>query len=501
MALPRTTDNTPKMGTGHGMRKLQHTQVPIRIKLRHLPMEFWTTEGLSTVASGVGKPLYPNAITRACTRLDFARVCVIIDVKQKLNKHIIVMAPNEDGGETPCKVDVEYEWLPPKCTTCMQMGHMTKECTMNKSHKPTKPPVSIPPPQPPPMERKTMKPVVVEKPKTDAGVMHVDRNNSKHDERGKALVIYNTFDALHLIYDADEHSEGPNTSNALCNDPYHQLTLKDLVSEYRLHFLGILETRVRLNNVMHIQAFLLPQWKWFNAVDVHILDLGDQFIHCRVTNRATNEYVIITIIYGESEVIDRRNLWSALGTLAQQSSEVPWMVGGDFNAVRDLNKVCGISRDIRMATEEFSIDILEAGLLPLPMQGEWFTWHNCSTSTRSLWKRLDRILINDRWLAWFPTSYYHSLTPRTSDHSPLVIHGDTQQHNGGMFQFDNYFAHTPEFIPNVQNIWHHEISGVPMYAVTRKLKALKPVFRMQRRNKGDLTLNVQLAKGFLDEAQ
>ncbi|KAL2251907.1 UNVERIFIED_CONTAM: hypothetical protein Sindi_2313000 [Sesamum indicum] len=154
-----------------------------------------------------------------------------------------------------------------------------------------------------------------------------------------------------------------------------------------------------------------------------------------------------------------------------------------------------------MATEEFNAGILEAGLIPLPMQGEWFTWHNCSTSMRSLWKRLDRILINDRWLARFSSAYYHSLTPRTSDHSPLVLHGDIQQHNGGMFRFDNYLAHSPEFIHNVQNIWHHEIVGIPMYAVTRKLKALKPVFRLQRRNKGDLTMNVQLAKGFLDEAQ
>ena len=86
-----------------------------------------------------------------------------------------------------------------------------------------------------------------------------------------------------------------------------------------------------------------------------------------------------------------------------------------------------------MATEEFNAGILEAGLIPLPMQGEWFTWHNCSTSMRSLWKRLDRMLINDRWLARFPSAYYHSLTPRTSDHSPLVLHGDIQQHNGGMF--------------------------------------------------------------------
>ncbi|KAL2237657.1 UNVERIFIED_CONTAM: hypothetical protein Sindi_0957400 [Sesamum indicum] len=513
-----------KWEPGMAMRKLKHTQVPVWIKLRHLPMEFWTTEGLSTVASGVGKPLYPDAITRACTRLDFARVCVMIDAPQKLHKHIIVMAPDEEGGETPCKVDVEYEWLPPKCTACMSLGHSDKDCALNKTRKPTKPTVNVyvpkvnvSQPQLPTKGRKTMKPVVEDIPKADAGDRHVDQNHSKQDERGKAIVIYNAFDALHLIDDAGEHSGGRNTSSPMDNDPYHQLALKDLVSEYRLHFLGILETRVRLNNVMHIQSFLLPHWKWFvdyssvgnriwlawdeNVVDVHILDSADQFIHYRVTNMADNESVIITVVYGASEVIDRRNLWTALETLAQQCSDIPWMVGGDFNAVRDLNEVCGISGDIRMATEEFNAGILEAGLIPLPMQGEWFTWHNCSTSMRSLWKRLDRILINDRWLARFPSTYYHSLTPRTSDHSPLVLHGDIQQHNGGMFRFDNYLAHSPEFIHNVQNIWHHEIVGIPMYAVTRKLKALKPVFRLQRRNKRDLTMNVQLAKGFLDEAQ
>ena len=297
----------------------------------------------------------------------------------------------------------------------------------------------------------------------------------------------------------------------------HQLAIQDLVSDYRLHFLGILETRVRLNNVMPIQSFLLPQWKWFvdyatignriwlawdeNIIDVHVLDSGEQFLHCRVTSRTDNEVVIITIVYGASEVIDRRALWTALGTMAQQCTDEPWLMGGDFNAVRDLNEVYGISGDIRMAMEEFNTGIQEAGLLPLPMQDEWYTWHNCSTTPRSLWKRLDRILINDRWLARFPTSSYHCLTPRTSDHSPLVLHGDTQQQNGGMFRFDNYLAHSPDFIPSVQNIWQHEVVGVPMYAVSRKLKALKPVFRQQRRNKGDLTLNVQLAKGFLEEAQ
>ncbi|KAL2251876.1 UNVERIFIED_CONTAM: hypothetical protein Sindi_2309900 [Sesamum indicum] len=117
-----------KWESGMAIRKLKHTQ---------------TTEGLSTVASGIGKPLYLDAITRECTRLDFARVCVMLDVSAKLSRHIIIMTPNEDGRKTPCKVDVEYEWLPLKCTGCMSLGHSAKDCVLNKQTKPVKPLVSV----------------------------------------------------------------------------------------------------------------------------------------------------------------------------------------------------------------------------------------------------------------------------------------------------------------------------------------------------------------------
>ncbi|KAL0409565.1 UNVERIFIED_CONTAM: hypothetical protein Sradi_1890900 [Sesamum radiatum] len=104
-----------KWEPGMVLRKLQYTQVPVWIKLRHLPVELWTNEGLSTMASRIGKPLYPDAITQACTRLDFACACVMLDISSKLPKHIVIMVPREDGSESACKVDVEYEWLPPKC--------------------------------------------------------------------------------------------------------------------------------------------------------------------------------------------------------------------------------------------------------------------------------------------------------------------------------------------------------------------------------------------------
>ena len=297
----------------------------------------------------------------------------------------------------------------------------------------------------------------------------------------------------------------------------HQLAVKDIIAEFRLHFIGLLETRVRINNCASIQSFFMPHWKWFmdygnignriwiawdyNYTDVDIIEVGNQFIHCRVTIRALQEYVDITIVYGATEVSDRRELWASLESLAFQCINIPWLVGGDFNAVRDLSEVCGTSGDIRVAMEEFNTCLQNTALLPLLMQGEWYTWHNRSASPRNLWKRLDRMLTNDTWTLRFPSVFYQCLTPRTSDHSPMVVNGDNQQRFGGMFRFDNFLTLSPDFIHSVQSIWQQQIVGVPMFSVTRKLKALKPIFREQRRNKGDLSHNVELARGFLEQAQ
>ncbi|KAL2247998.1 UNVERIFIED_CONTAM: hypothetical protein Sindi_2652100 [Sesamum indicum] len=205
--------------------------------------------------------------------------------------------------------------------------------------------------------------------------------------------------------------------------------------------MGIVETRVRINNVMHIQSVLLPHWKWFvdyatvgnriwiawddNVVDVHILDLRNQFMHCRVTHRTDSESLIITIVYGASEMIDRRSLWNTLELLAREHSDEPWL---------------------HELAESMERDWIESLLMIDDLRGS-----------------LPHTII----------AFYRGLL--TTRRFYCMGTGKIKQEN--------------------------TIVGVPMFVVTRKLKALKPVFREQRRKKGDLTLNVQLAKGFLDEAQ
>ncbi|KAL0288669.1 UNVERIFIED_CONTAM: hypothetical protein Sradi_7093300 [Sesamum radiatum] len=213
-----------------------------------------------------------------------------------------------------------------------------------------------------------------------------------------------------------------------------------------------------------------------------------------------HEPILLTVVYGANDVSTRRELWQGLTELAI-SADLPWLVGGDFNAVLDMSEVSGASGDIRVAMNDFNDCVIQTGLIPLPMQGERFSWHNCSTDGRSLWKRLDSIFVNVAWMEQWPNLFYTCLTPRTSDHSPLVLKGDNRDVQVSMFQFDNYLVLSLGFLASIHNIWQHPVIGTPMYSVTRKLKALKPVFHQQRRKKGDLAMNVKLAAGFLEVSQ
>ncbi|KAL0290885.1 UNVERIFIED_CONTAM: hypothetical protein Sradi_7039600 [Sesamum radiatum] len=174
---------------GMALCKHSHTQVLVWIKLHHLPVEYWTVDGLSAVASGIGKPLYPDAITKACTRLDFARVCVMLDYHSTLLKHIVVMSPSEDSLEIPCRVDVEYEWIPSKCTQCCSLGNSTA-------------PVVVPP-----MPTREDEIEEVSEPTRAMEAEALSPTTTK----GKAIIVYNPFSALSNVDDEDvSFTGGPN---------------------------------------------------------------------------------------------------------------------------------------------------------------------------------------------------------------------------------------------------------------------------------------------------
>ncbi|KAL0289527.1 UNVERIFIED_CONTAM: hypothetical protein Sradi_7071800 [Sesamum radiatum] len=532
---------------GMSLRRQKLLQVPVWIRIRHLPMEYWTEDGLSAVASGIGTPLYTDKITKNCLRLDFAQVCVMLHYHSKFPKHLIVLSPIlSEGKEVPIKVDIEYEWLPLRCSHCCSLGHTVNACPETRVSK-QRPPIAV-------YVRKHQSTVGGNSGEQDdeaadcCGQVKVSGNTctSQQDDntggdvanfstthrqnikpcpevpkanaadlisKGKEIIVYNSFAPgrfASMIVIAVWNVRGLNSIA-------HRHAVAQLVRDRGVQFLGILETRVQRGKVQSVRAGLLPNWSWFDdyagpggriwlawdavEVSVEVLMVGDQFVHCRLGNKRTSSTCLITVVYGECDPIRRRLLWGELLMISAAIVDSPWCALGDFNIVIDESESSGGTAEVSHAMAEFREFIMDAALIHLPYTGCPFTWHNCSSGSRSLWRRLDRVLVNDNWLEKWPHSSYLSALPQTSDHSPLILLGAERRPVGGVFRFDNYLASQPGFLNSVRQVWRHRIYGTEMYGVTHKLKALKSVFRAQRKVKGDLAQNVCLAKEFLEKAQ
>lgn len=62
--------------------------VPAWINLPGLPIDCWSSEGISIIASLVGKPMYTNKHTKTVDRMSSARILVELDVSKELVRSV-----------------------------------------------------------------------------------------------------------------------------------------------------------------------------------------------------------------------------------------------------------------------------------------------------------------------------------------------------------------------------------------------------------------------------
>ena len=117
-----------KWSPGLPLSKANLSSIPIWAKFHNVPIELWTEEGPSHIASAVGHPLYADAATEACSRIAFARICVEVDATRPLVEEFDVEAFQKDGSSSLIPIWVSYQWRPPCCEVCQVFGHTTSSC-------------------------------------------------------------------------------------------------------------------------------------------------------------------------------------------------------------------------------------------------------------------------------------------------------------------------------------------------------------------------------------
>ncbi|XP_074304637.1 uncharacterized protein LOC141639400 [Silene latifolia] len=102
--------------------------------------------------------------------------------------------------------------------------------------------------------------------------------------------------------------------------------------------------------------------------------------------------------------------------------------------------LCGISSgNLHVFIGPWAIEVIEA-------VGVLFTWNNKQRPEDRTYSRLDRFMINKKWVDLFPDLYAHFLPEDTYDHTPCIV-------------------------------WQRKVNGTPMFQVVMKLKDPKLVLK------------------------
>ena len=117
---------------------------------------------------------------------------------------------------------------------------------------------------------------------------------------------------------------------------------------------------------------------------------------------------------------------------------------------------------------------LDAELVDLNFRGTTFTWWNKQKATPRA-KKLDRVLVNEKWQECFPNAIAYFQDPDFSDHScsTVSIQPDLQRKKRP-FKFFNYLLQNPTFLPTVTEDWFSiNVTGSAMFRISEKLRLLK----------------------------
>lgn len=241
-------------------------------------------------------------------------------------------------------------------------------------------------------------------------------------------------------------------------------TFKTLVSNYRLNMVALFEPRIsgaKADNFIKKSGFQRSHrveargfsggiWiLWDDSFEVDFIINHNQFIHFRIIDSKGCSFWV-TAVYASPTPMVRKILWPELDKVAK-SVDGPWMIGGDFNAIRRVSEKKGGSARISGVCELFNGWFHRNHLMEPVFKGPQYTW-----SRGNLSKRLDRVICNEEWMMMNDEAEVFHLPKLNSDHRPVMFR--CKKYNSAStgvkpFRFLAPWLTDERFQPFVENNW------------------------------------------------
>ncbi|KAA3481732.1 LINE-1 reverse transcriptase isogeny [Gossypium australe] len=109
-----------------------------------------------------------------------------------------------------------------------------------------------------------------------------------------------------------------------------------------------------------------------------------------------------------------------------------WILGGDFNAIRNKSERSNCVGLLR-SSKDFGSFIEKCKLVDLPLLRKKFTWYGPDKKKG----RLDRFLVDEDWYEHFEDIHQQGLNRSVSDHIPILLTNDPLDWGPKPFKFFN----------------------------------------------------------------
>ncbi|KAJ0960379.1 hypothetical protein J5N97_001796 [Dioscorea zingiberensis] len=279
-----------------------------------------------------------------------------------------------------------------------------------------------------------------------------------------------------------------NTLKILCwncrgsSNPKTLNRIKSLIRRCQPDLVCLVETRADSNRIDNFCKKFNKGWHWAGipsqGMSGGIVTLWKQRVgmvtplattklclHLIISSENPREWVL-SVVYNAQSIQIQRSLWHNLEIFS--SFQIPWVLAGDFNAIRNTEEHRGGGFDhYSTKSRLFNGFVNENCLLDLGFIGSPYTWCNNQLGLARRWARLDRFLANSDWVSKFDTYFINHLPRTASDHSPLLLTANFHSpHKHKVFRFDNFWLEYDKCHEHVTKAWYSRTNANPLHAFT-----------------------------------
>ena len=306
------------------------------------------------------------------------------------------------------------------------------------------------------------------------------------------------------------------------NEPDKHRPFCQWISTHKPLLGALLETHIKEPNLPAIMTRLCPGWShvsnhdtdfdgriiiiWKFPAAVEVMHQSRQSMTCNVSLPGDKNFTF-TAVYASNLREERESLWEELyevqTTLFLENKN--WLIGGDLNLIMHHCEHSSPSVDhLTHDMLELRNNLNQIGVSDLRFQGCDHIWTNKCPSA-PVTKKLDRALINDRWLENFPHSVASFLAHEFSDHSPCLIDLACPLPQAGTkpFKFQNFLPQHLSFLQVVESTWIESGSkATNLSTLGFKIKGLKRALKtLARDNFSDIQKRVTTTNSLLKDVQ